>query len=125
MLVAYQLIYGTAQALAKVSYLFFYLRIFINKGFILAVKIMIGIILAWWTSNILQVFLICRPFNFNWNIYITGTCGNRPVAFTAIGAINLITDVAILLLPIPTVFKLQMPLSSKFGICGIFAIGLL
>jgi len=125
MLIAYQLLYGTAQALAKFSYLFFYLRIFINEGFILAVKIMIGVVIAWWAANILQVFLICRPFNMNWNIFSKGTCGDRPAAYTAIGAINLITDVVILLLPVPTVWKLKMPVSSKVGICGIFAIGLL
>ncbi|RDW56693.1 hypothetical protein BP6252_14045 [Coleophoma cylindrospora] len=124
MLVAYQLIYGTVQALAKVSYLFFYLRIFVNKGFIKAVKIVAAIVVAWWTANVLQVFLICTPFKLNYDVTVTGTCGNRPAAYTAIGAINLITDVAILLLPIPTVWKLQMPVSSKIGICGIFTIGL-
>lgn len=124
MLVAYQILYGTAQSLAKFSYLFFYLRIFINKGFIFAVEIMIGIVIAWWTANVLQVFLICRPFNMNWNVNVEGVCGDRPAAYTAFGAINLITDVAILLLPIPTVWKLKMPVSSKVGICAIFAIGL-
>ncbi|RDW56862.1 hypothetical protein BP5796_12929 [Coleophoma crateriformis] len=124
LLVAYQLIYGTVQALAKISYLCFYLRIFVNDEFIKAVKIVAAIVVAWWTANVLQVFLICTPFKLNYDVTITGTCGNRPAAYTAIGAINLITDVAILLLPIPTVWKLQMPVSSKIGICGVFAIGL-
>lgn len=124
MLIAYQVLYGTAQALAKLSYLLFYLRIFINSGFVLAVQIMIGVVLCWLSAIILQAFLICRPFNANWDISIRGSCDNRPFVYTANGAVGLITDVVILLLPVPTVLKLQMPLSTKLGIIAIFAIGL-
>jgi len=125
MLVAYQVIYGTALLFGKMSYLYFYRRIFINEGMRKATLIVMGVVVAWWVANNLQIFLICTPFNSNWDVTVKSHCGNRPAAFTTIGAINMVTDVIIMLLPIHFVRKLQMPSSSKIGVCVIFGLGLL
>lgn len=41
----------------------------------------------------------------------------------AIGAVHMVIDVAIMLLPVHFVSKLQMPTSAKLGICLVFLIG--
>lgn len=125
MLVAYQLVYGTTLLLGKSSYLFFYRRIFVSQRFIKATWILLAIVCAWYIANILQVFFICRPFRANWDITVKAVCGDRPVAYTVVGAVNMITDFAIMVLPIRFVWELQMPTSSKIGVCFIFMIGLL
>lgn len=84
----------------------------------------LGISIAWFLANIIQVFVICRPFASNWDVTITAVCGNRPAAFTAIGAAHMVIDVAIMLLPVHYIRQLQMPTSSKLGICLIFLVGL-
>ena len=46
-------------------------------------------------------------------------------AWTTVGAIDVLLDVAILLLPMPMLWKLQMPIWKRLGIASVFAIGLM
>jgi hypothetical protein len=80
--------------------------------------------MLWSTANILQVFLICRPFRRTYDPTVVGTCGDQVASFIAIGAFNAITDVMILSLPLKTVWGLQMKPAAKIGITGVFLIGL-
>jgi hypothetical protein len=55
---------------------------------------------------------------------ISGTCGDIATAEMAAAAFNLVLDVVIVLLPLPIVWKLQMPMQKKTGIMVTFALGL-
>lgn len=125
MLIPFQFCYGIAIASVKCSYLFFYLRIFPHAALQRMAYICMAIVLAWWVGNVLQIFLMCRPFAKNWNNALPGRCGNRPIGFTIIGALNMVTDVIIILLPLPWVRRLQMPRRAKLGLYLMFGIGLL
>lgn len=109
----------------KLSIMFFYLRVFVNNGLRLAVKIAMGVTLLWSAGNLIQVFVICRPFRSSWDIKTPGVCGNRQGSFIAIGVFNVVTDFIILLLPIPTVWGLQMRKPAKVALTGVFCVGLL
>lgn len=109
----------------KLSIMFFYLRVFVNKGLRIGVKIAMAVTLLWSAGNIIQVFVICRPFRSSWDITVPGVCGNRQGSFIAIGVFNVVTDFIILLLPIPTVWGLQMRKSAKVALTGVFCVGLL
>lgn len=125
MLVAYELIFATCISTIKMSVMFFYLRVFVNDGLRPATKIAMGFVLLWSAGNILQVFLICRPFAATYDPLIKGECGNQVVSFIAIGAFNVITDVIILTLPIPTIWGLKMSSSARLGLSAVFLIGLM
>ncbi|KAK4152193.1 hypothetical protein C8A00DRAFT_35104 [Chaetomidium leptoderma] len=125
MLVAYELIYSTAISTVKLSVMIFYLRVFVNRGLRLAVKAALTFVALWSTANILQVFLICRPFAKTYSLTAEGVCGDQVASFIAIGAFNIISDVIILTLPLPTVWALKMSTPSKLGITGVFLIGLI
>ncbi|KAK3904713.1 hypothetical protein C8A05DRAFT_13457 [Staphylotrichum tortipilum] len=125
MLVSYELIYATSISTIKTSILFFYLRVFVNRGLGMATKIALAFVLTWSVGNILQVFLICRPFAKTYSLTVEGTCGNQVASFIAIGAFNIITDVIILSLPLPTVWSLKMSTPAKLGLTGIFLVGLI
>ncbi|KAK8152888.1 hypothetical protein IWX90DRAFT_40812 [Phyllosticta citrichinensis] len=124
MLVPFQFCYGIAIASVKCSYLFFYLRIFPHARLQLLAYLCMAVVLAWWVGNVLQILLMCRPFAKNWNNALPGRCGNRPIGFTIIGALNMVTDVVIILLPLPWVHRLQMPRRAKMGLYLMFGIGL-
>jgi hypothetical protein len=119
------LVFAVSLLMVKMSIMFFYLRVFVNPGLRMATKIVMGVVLLWSCANIIQVFLICRPFRSTYDITVTGTCGNRQGSFIAIGAFNVVTDFIILLLPVPTVWKLHMPTSAKVALTGVFSVGLL
>ncbi|OIW30687.1 hypothetical protein CONLIGDRAFT_713264 [Coniochaeta ligniaria NRRL 30616] len=125
MLVAYEFIFATCISTIKMSVMFFYLRVFVNDGLRLATKLVIGFVLLWSVGNILQVFLICRPFAATYDPTIKGKCGSQVVSFIAIGAFNVITDAIILTLPIPTIWGLKMSSSARLGLSAVFMIGLI
>ncbi|KAL2146434.1 hypothetical protein VTI28DRAFT_3903 [Corynascus sepedonium] len=125
MLVAYELIFATSIGTIKLSVLFFYLRVFVNRGLRMVVKATLVFVMLWNIGNILQVFLICRPFAKTYSLTVEGECGDQVASFIAIGAFNLISDLIILTLPLPTVWSLKMSTPAKLGLTGVFLIGLI
>jgi hypothetical protein len=74
----------------------------------------------------LQIFLICTPFKMNWNpMILGGRYASYNVAFATIGIFSMVTDLIIMLLPIPFIRKLQMATGTKLGLVAIVGIGLL
>ncbi|KAF2136955.1 uncharacterized protein K452DRAFT_362205 [Aplosporella prunicola CBS 121167] len=123
-LVAFEFVYGLSIAAVKCSYLAFYLRVFPQKRFQTAVYWCLGLIVAIFIANALQIFLICRPVAGNWDPLIPGlVCGSRPISFAIIGALNMVTDLIIILLPLPLVLGLQMDRRTKWGLCLMFGLG--
>lgn len=124
LMVSYAIIYTFCIGFIKLSVLFFYLRVFVGKTFRLVTYSIIGVVTAWSVANVLLLFLICRPFAANYDLTITGSCGDRPTAFIAIGAFNIISDVVILVLPIPVIWGLRAQKKWKMGLTGILLLGL-
>ncbi|KAK3503922.1 hypothetical protein B0T13DRAFT_144478 [Neurospora crassa] len=127
LLVSYELIFATCISTVKLSVMFFYLRVFVNDSLRTATKIAMTFVLLWSTGNILQVFLICRPFRAAYDPMSApdAVCGSQKASFIAIGAFNVVTDVVILTLPLPTVWGLKMSWTARAGLTGVFLIGLL
>lgn len=71
----------------------------------------ITFIALWALGTIMAGCLICRPFAMNWDQTIPGGhCGNQVLSFTVTGILNLVTDLMVLTLPLPYLYKLQMRL---------------
>ncbi|KAL7796479.1 hypothetical protein V8C37DRAFT_346297 [Trichoderma ceciliae] len=123
--ISYALIYTTCISTVKLSVLFFYLRVFPNRQMRIATQIVIGIVGVWAVANILMFFLICRPFEANYNPAAGGTCGNQVTAFIAVGAYNIISDFVVLTLPLRTIWTLNTKKQMKISLSAIFLAGLL
>jgi hypothetical protein len=50
---------------------------------------------------------------------------NRPADYLAQAAFNIVTDVAIFVLPLKTIWGLQLPFKQRMAVTGVFAAGLL
>ena len=96
-----------------------------DRAFRRSVWIVSTIILLWAMHIILETFLICRPLSMNWDPTPNGTCGDRNAMFVVAGASNMVTDIMVMLLPIPTIWKLHMATSRKLGIMVMFSLGIL
>ncbi|CAG7942813.1 unnamed protein product [Penicillium nalgiovense] len=111
-----------AMVLAKFSYLACYLRVFVSREWRILTWICMGCAGAYWPRSMLQTFLICTPFEKSWNPTLRGHYVSQNVAFSTIGAFNLLLDVTIMALPIRFVRKLQMSTATKLALVGIFGL---
>ncbi|KAH1850236.1 hypothetical protein KXW75_006808, partial [Aspergillus fumigatus] len=108
----------------KISILLLYLRIFPVVSVVRVAWATIGVIVAWAIATILAGCLICRPFAFNWDQTIPGgSCGDQVTSFTATGVINLVTDVVVLVTPMPSLYRLQMATYKKVTLITVFGLG--
>jgi hypothetical protein len=127
-LVAIQILWATSLAMTKASILLFYMRIFdvADRLFRIVSRVATLAIFTWCLSVILCGFLLCRPFAYNWDQTIPGGhCNNQILSYILTGSFNIVTDMLVLCLPIPMIWKLQMPFKTKVALTLIFAIGFL
>ena len=62
--------------------------------------IVLGVVLAWGFGHFLAVMFICKPVASQWDLAVPGECGNQIKLFQSIISTNIVTDAAIMLLPI-------------------------
>ncbi|PYH87956.1 putative integral membrane protein [Aspergillus ellipticus CBS 707.79] len=111
-------------ACSKVSILLLYFRIFPVPWVLRSSQITIVIIICWAIATTLAAFLNCRPFAFNWDRSIPGgKCGDRVKSFTVMGVINLVTDLVVLVIPMPLLYRLQMAQYKKVTLMIVFGLG--
>ncbi|WQF90334.1 hypothetical protein CDEST_15348 [Colletotrichum destructivum] len=67
--------------------------------------------------------LICRPVAGFWDPAIKATCYNQRAIYAADTAVSAITDMAVLLLPIPVVMNLQMSWNKRFKVIAMLGSG--
>lgn len=67
----------------------------------------------------------CIPRGKIWDLSVPGHCINLGVCQTISASMNVFSDFAMLLLPIESIWRLQMAIKQKLGITAVFAVGLL
>lgn len=81
--------------------------------------------ILWGLAGFLQIILLCRPIQFNWDKTIpNGTCGSYEKAYVGAHIIILTLDFGVAVLPIPVLWSLQMASRKKVGITIMFVIGI-
>ncbi|KAI9883561.1 MAG: hypothetical protein M1823_004659 [Watsoniomyces obsoletus] len=120
------MLYLIAIMSAKLSILMLYLRLFqVKKLFRTACYILMVITVGYCVSFFFMYAFNCRPLKKTWNALdpTPGTCIDVIMMHYVVGSFNIATDFAILLLPMPLVWQLQLKMSQKIGLLGIFATG--
>ncbi|KAI4177281.1 MAG: hypothetical protein LQ348_005849 [Seirophora lacunosa] len=118
-------IFPTACLFLKLSILYFYLRIFSVRKFTVWVKIIGAVCVAWWIAFLVAQFLICRPLECFWDKSNPDCkCINaKHVAYYITSPPDILTNLAILILPIPWLWSLQMQTRKKVAIMLILLLG--
>ncbi|RYN22670.1 hypothetical protein AA0115_g9074 [Alternaria tenuissima] len=118
------IIYCPFLASAKLSLLFFYLRLSHIQWFRLCVYASMFVVVGYNIALVFPLIFACTPFRRNWDVTITeGSCIDRTPLYMATAVLNMATDILLLILPIPMVVKLQMPRAQKAGLICIFGVG--
>jgi hypothetical protein len=120
---ALQLFYAPCLALAKLSILALYHRIFriSGKAFNWAIYGVAVWIILWFIGVYLAILLGCHPIHTYW----TASCAPTYTTSITTSVTNIISDIAVLLLPQAQVWGLQMPIRKKIGLSIVFLMGLL
>ncbi|KAL4987808.1 hypothetical protein BDW68DRAFT_101874 [Aspergillus falconensis] len=124
LIIPLQFLWVLSLSCTKVSILFLYLHIFPVRWLVVSSYATMAVIVAWAIATILAGCLICRPFAYNWDKTIPGGhCGDQVTSFTITGIINLVTDVVVLVLPMPNLSRLQMATYKKVTLITVFGLG--
>jgi len=122
---AHLIIYQIAFSSIKVAFLLQYRRVFDlpNPRRICAYMIVFVGLFA--TSQVLVLLFGCIPIEKIWNPFIEAKCIDRITFWYVNAVVNLITDVAIFILPMPLVRILPLPFLQKMVLVSVFSIGFL
>ncbi|ROV94600.1 hypothetical protein VPNG_09203 [Cytospora leucostoma] len=120
---ASEVIYVPALMTTKISILLLYRRIFPSHKFRMVLWCVGGFILAFAiTGTFLQIFQ-CIPIEAIWYTDLARRCVNISADYIAMGTINIVTDVVVLCLPMPQLWRLQMSRTRKAQLMGMFLLG--
>ncbi|KAL8734369.1 MAG: hypothetical protein Q9166_001567 [cf. Caloplaca sp. 2 TL-2023] len=112
-----------AQSMTKISILLFYIHLFPTKTFCHAAYTLIVVVSAWMIQQVLASLLLCHPISYNWDPSVNGSCGDVAANCLAGAGINTLTDILILVLPMPIIWRLHVPLRNKIILSFIFGLG--
>lgn len=113
---------------AKLSALILYARLFRPRTFLIVNYISMGFLVIAGLWTILSGFFFCVPVHAFWDpseeVRLDKCLPVVPVWFTN-AALQTSTDLLILVLPLPLLWKLQLPKRQKWGILVVFSLGIL
>jgi hypothetical protein len=103
-----------------------YNQIFAVKRFRLFADTIMVAILMLGVGNTIQCLAICRPFAIQWDKTIKGgKCGNQTLGILLVAFLNLATDLIIVIMPMPLVWKLKMPKPKRLALMAMFGLGIM
>ena len=84
-----------------------------------------GLVVTYCMAIALATIFQCRPVRAGWNFFLKGDCVSLQDIAVATGALNIATDLAIVIAPIPVVLKLQLKPAKMAGLLLMFSTGFL
>ncbi|KAF2837801.1 hypothetical protein M501DRAFT_936634 [Patellaria atrata CBS 101060] len=119
-----EILYGPLAFATKAAILLMVKRVFgVNR--ILRISVNYGILLMalyYIAITIVKIF-ICSPIPKFWNPTIEGKCLDSDAIFITDCVVSIVSDLFILILPLPTIWKLKMRVSKRIGVSLVFVAG--
>ena len=123
-----EMTYDITNAVTKLSILAFYLRIFKDKNFKRSTYALMGVVSLFLLAILPGTIFQCTPISYMWTSWTgetKGHCINVYLLTWLASALNILQDVAVILLPIPHLLKLSLSQKKKAQIVAMFCVGLL
>lgn len=115
---------GLPNFFSRTSILALYLRVF-TKGFTWFLSwVLLFYLIAFVITQIIVTAAECRPISSLWQETAPGTkCINLFLWYKCSTVLNIVADVAIMIVPMHTIWTLQTSLATKAGIAVVFLSG--
>jgi len=121
---AIEQLYCAAVAFPKLSILASYLRIFTTRPYRIITYTVAGIVMATAIAGIITSLASCHPFSSRWDLKLfISNCIDAVRYWKGMSVPNIATDVVMLILPMPVVWRLQVSKNQKLALSGIFLMG--
>ncbi|KAK3304839.1 uncharacterized protein B0T15DRAFT_576189 [Chaetomium strumarium] len=121
---AESIIYTLLLITSKISILLLYARLFPVQTFLWVIKGLGAFLGCHGVLYVLLIAMQCLPVYTIWDRYVTDRkCIDVTAVAYSSGALSILEDVAILLLPIPQVWQLKIDRRRQLGLIAIFSIG--
>ena len=119
-----QITYKVSINLVKCCILLLYLRLFrIVRWFRWACWAILAAAIMYCIASVAVTIFQCRPLIRAFDKTVPGSCIDTAKFWYANAGFSIATDVIILLLPMPLVWKLEVPIAQKVALMAVFAIG--
>ncbi|OQD81246.1 hypothetical protein PENANT_c028G02056 [Penicillium antarcticum] len=116
--------YGPTAYLTKVCLLWIMTRVFSPfRKCIIFIRIFMGIMLAYYIPAVIVKIRICNPIPRFWDPKVAGTCLDKNSIILADAVVSVVSDLIVLILPIPLTLSLQMSTKRKMRVMGILGAG--
>jgi hypothetical protein len=124
-LTAIEFVYLGFVNVPKVAILLLYNNLFPRHMRIhIYIQLMMGYLVLTTISTLIAAFTICRPFAANYDMSLAAThCGDREGLFVWASFPNIISDLIILVMPLPIVIHLKINTRLKMGLLLTFVVG--
>ncbi|KKY25965.1 putative integral membrane protein [Diplodia seriata] len=116
-------IYLTGVALAKISILIQYIRVFVGTKTIIASWATVAFIVTCCLVCFFGGIFACSPVEKFWNPTIPGTCINYLAIWYLHCSMAIATDLAIVVIPLPTIVNMNLENKKKWSLAFTFALG--
>ena len=115
--VAFTVIYFACANLPKLAILALFFRVFPQPMMRKVLYLLATFIIVHSTATAVAALLACKPISATWDASVVGAqCINRGALLQWGGFPNIVSDLAILVAPIPVVCRLQMSIRLKIGL---------
>ncbi|KAK8091845.1 hypothetical protein PG997_002206 [Apiospora hydei] len=122
---AWPLLWNCCVLTSKLSVLAMYQTLMPIPRMKLAVRVVGGFVILYNVCGFITGLVICQPYekNYDWAGVVKGKCGDVKLYYEWLSAINVVSDVIVLLLPLPFVYNLQLQLRKKIVLFAMFSVG--
>ncbi|POS70730.1 hypothetical protein DHEL01_v210875 [Diaporthe helianthi] len=86
---------------------------------------MVGVCICYGVASVTATIFFCIPISGFWNPTPTTKCVSKEGLWLSHSGINIVTDIIIFLIPVPTVLQLNMNMRQKIAVIGVFCIGII
>ncbi|WQF86812.1 hypothetical protein CDEST_11826 [Colletotrichum destructivum] len=117
--------YSYGLALAKMSFAVLYIRMLPGRRLIMMNKGIIAFLCCQAIEESLIPVFQCKPVAKAWTVEKEGVCLDLPVLWWCGFAFNLCSDLILFIEPIPTLWRLQLPLVKRLGLIAMLSLGLM
>ncbi|KAF2877639.1 hypothetical protein BDV95DRAFT_154064 [Massariosphaeria phaeospora] len=117
-------LYAVNVNLPKLAILVLYKRLFPIRSTHIIIYLIAGILVGGSIANVATALAACQPFEANYNPTVPGAkCINKDAFFIWASVPNMITDLVMLILPLPIVWGLHNTKWVKIGLTLTFLVG--